>query len=41
MNANKDKKIYDFIRIIGEHINNNNDPIVEVFYYLLYNILYK
>ena len=31
----------DFIRIIGEYINNHNDPVVERFYYLLCDIIYK
>lgn len=30
----------DFIRIIGEYINNNNDLIAERFYYLLCDIIY-
>lgn len=31
----------DFIRVIGEYINNNNDSIAEGFYYLLCAIIYR
>lgn len=31
----------DFIRVIGEYINNNDDPIAERFYYLLCAIVYR
>lgn len=31
----------NFIRVIGEYINNNNDPIAERFYYLLCDIIYR
>lgn len=31
----------DFIRVIGEYINNNDDPIAEGFYYLLCDIIYR
>ena len=30
----------DFIRVIGEYINNNNAPVVEGFYYLLCDMIY-
>ena len=31
----------DFIRVIGEYINHNNDPVAERFYYLLCDIIYR
>lgn len=31
----------DFIRILGEHINNNNDSIAEKIYYFLCFLIYS
>ena len=34
-------KMKEIIRILGQYINNNNDPIVEAIYYRLCKFYYK